>query len=315
MAREKIATVILAYFAVALVVLLSGYLTFPLGSLVPIFISLLFLIPLYLWKKNYQKRLELSKEVNGGEGKVLLWIFALFILALSVRIPSVLIFNMPYEKLPLIYLLTLIIIVIERTDVSAFGFKTQNIGKAILYGIAFYLICGGLSLFNFYLLIYVFTNQMPILSYEILPFLLSMPFQTLLVGVSEEGLFRGYIQTHLQKFYVSKAIFLQAILFGIWHFVWNLSPFNLWSMAQYITITFLIGLIFGYFYSKAKNLAPLILTHGLWNSVPSGIVMSKAALDLLEQASILNQILLWVLPYAIAVTVAFFFIKYFVKEI
>ncbi|MGQ9530601.1 MAG: CPBP family intramembrane glutamic endopeptidase [Candidatus Bathycorpusculaceae bacterium] len=315
MAREKIATVILAYFAVALVVLLSGYLTFPLGSLVPIFISLLFLIPLYLWKKNYQKRLELSKEVNGGEGKVLLWIFALFILALSVRIPSVLIFNMPYEKLPLIYLLTLTIIVIERTDVSAFGFKTQNIGKAILYGIAFYLICGGLSLFNFYLLIYVFTNQMPILSYEILPFLLSMPFQTLLVGVSEEGLFRGYIQTHLQKFYVSKAIFLQAILFGIWHFVWNLSPFNLWSMAQYITITFLIGLIFGYFYSKAKNLAPLILTHGLWNSVPSGIVMSKAALDLLEQASILNQILLWVLPYAIAVTVAFFFIKYFVKEI
>jgi membrane protease YdiL (CAAX protease family) len=222
---------------------------------------------------------------------------------------------MPYEKAPLIYLLTLTIIVVEGTDVSAFGFKTQRIWKAVLYGIFFYIILGGMTLFILYLLIYLLTNQTPVLFYDISLFLLSTPFQILLVGISEEGLFRGYIQTHIQKFYAFRAVLIQAILFGFWHFVWNLSPFDPFSMAQYIATTFLIGLLFGYFYSKAKNLVPLVLTHGLWNSFPMGIVENRAALDLLEQTSILNQILMWVLPYTIAAIVAFFFIKCLVKEI
>lgn len=212
MIKKTIAIVILTYFAVASIILLSGYF-FPGESNIPIFISIMFLIPLYLWKKNYQKKMELSKEINGrGEGAVLFWVFALFILALLVRIPSVLLFNMPYEKLPLIYLLTLTMIVVERTDVSAFGFKTQKLGKALFYGISFYIIFGGVTLFILYLLIYVFTSQMPVLSFNILSFLLTMPFQTLLVGISEEGLFRGYIQTHL-KFYTFNAVLIQAILF------------------------------------------------------------------------------------------------------
>jgi membrane protease YdiL (CAAX protease family) len=312
--KKAIATVLLTYLAVAFIILLSGYVASE-ESTVPIFISLLSLIPLYLWKKNYHKA-ELLKEVDGRDkDEVLFWVLALFLLALLVRIPSVLLFNMPYEKAPLIYLLTLTIIVAEGTDVSAFGFKTQKMEKAISYGIAFYLILGGMASFILYLLIYLFTNQTPVLSYDISPFLLSMPFQTLLVGVSEEGLFRGYVQTHLQKFYAWKAIFIQALLFGFWHFVWNLSPFNPLGMAQYIATTFFIGLLFGYFYSKAKNLVPLILTHGLWNSFPMGIVENREALDLLEQNPFLNQILMWLLPYAIAAIVAFFFIKYLVKEI
>ena len=315
MIKKAIATVVFAYFVVALMILLSGC-VLPRESEIPTFISLLSLIPLYFWKKNYEKKLELSKEINGrSKGSVLFWVFALFTLALLVRIPSVLLFNMPYEKAPLIYLLTLTVIVVEGTDVSAFGFKTQNMGKAFFYGIVFYIILGGMTLLIFYLLIYLFTNQMPVLSYDISPFLSSIPFQTLLVGISEEVLFRGYIQTHLQKFYAFKAVLIQAVLFGFWHFVWNLYPFDPFGMAQYIATTFFIGLLFGYFYSKAKNLIPLVLTHGLWNSFPMGIVENSAALELLEQTSTLNQILMWLLPYAIAAVVAFFFIKFLVKEI
>ncbi|MEM3700936.1 MAG: CPBP family intramembrane glutamic endopeptidase [Candidatus Bathyarchaeia archaeon] len=314
MGKKTVAAVVLIYFSVALIILISGC-VLPGESFIPIIVSLLFLIPLYFWKKNYSTA-ELSKEVNGrAKGVVLLWVLALFFLALLVRIPSVLLFNMPYEKLPLIYLLTLTIIVIERTDVAAFGFKTQKLGKAIFYGIAFYIIFGGMALFILYLLIYAFTNQTPVLSYNILPFILSMPFHTLLVGISEEGLFRGYIQTHFQKFYDWKAIFIQAILFGFWHFVWNLYPFNPFAMAQYITTTFFIGLLFGYFYSKAKNFVPLIITHGLWNSFPTGIVENRVARDLFEQTPFFSQILVWFLAYAIAAVAAFFFIKCLMKEI
>ncbi len=112
--------------------------------------------------------------------------------------------------------------------------------------------------------------------YDFTLFLLAMPFMTLCVGISEEGLFRGYMQTHFQKLYTpTKAIIIQAVFFGVWHFVWNLSPFDPFGMAMYVATTFFIGLIFGYFYSKSKNLVPLILTHGLWNSVLSGVPQKR----------------------------------------
>ncbi|MGB9676259.1 MAG: lysostaphin resistance A-like protein [Candidatus Bathyarchaeales archaeon] len=253
--------------------------------------------------------------MDEARAKFFSWVFTLFILAMLVRIPSVLLFNMPYEKLPIIYLLILTIVVIEGTDVSAFGFKIQSMTRAVFYGILFYIILGGTTLSITYFIVYMVTNQTPVSSYNILPFISAIPFHTLLVGISEEGLFRGYIQTHLQRFYTYKAILIQAFLFGIWHFVWNISPFDPFGMFQYVAFTFLIGLVFGYFYSKAKNLVPLILAHGLWNSFPSGIVENEAASNLFGQAPFSTQILSSLLSYAIAAIVALFFIKYFVKEI
>jgi len=310
------AVVILTYFSVALIILLSAYF-FPVKFDVSTILSISMLILIYIWHRNYLKKQKLSKEiVKRDKGTMLFWIFVLFILALSVRIPFVLLFGMPYEKAPLIYLVILTIIVIEKTDVSAFGFKTQNIGKSLFHGILFYAVFGGLVLLILYILIYTFTGQPPVTSYNIVPFLLTVPFQTLLVGVSEEGFFRGYTQTHLEKFYSSnKAIFVQAILFGIWHFVWNLSPFDPWSMAQYVATTCFVGLLFGYFYSKARNLAPLVLAHGLWNSFPQGIITNEAAFNALQAIPMMNQILTGFLPYAVSGMLTFLFIKYLVKEI
>jgi membrane protease YdiL (CAAX protease family) len=143
-----------------------------------------------------------------------------------------------------------------------------------------------------------------------------MPFMTLCVGVSEEGLFRGYMQTHLEKFYTSKqAILIQAILFGVWHFVWDLYPFNLVHMIFYVGGTFLVGLLFGYFYSKTRNLAPLVFAHGLFDSVPQAIVENQSALDAFQAISPLYHGLVWILPYIVSVTLTLLFIKYLVKEV
>ena len=247
---------------------------------------------------------------------VLSWIFGLFILALSVRIPSVLLFGMPYEKTPLIYLVILTVLIIEKADVSAFGFKTRNIWKSLLFGFLFFVILDGLASLSFYLLIHVFTSQIPVQSYNILPFILTMPFMTLCVGISEEGLFRGYMQTHLERFYSSKqAIVIQAILFGVWHFVWDLYPFNPAHMIFYVGFTFLVGLLFGYFYSKTRNLAPLVFAHGLFDSVPAGIVENQSALDAFQTISPSYQGLTWILPYIVSVMLTLLFIKYLVKKI
>jgi membrane protease YdiL (CAAX protease family) len=308
--------IILAYYTLASITLFSAYISFP-YAFVPMFVSILLLIPIYLWYDDYQEKEKLSKEVNGRDKRTTLqWIFTLFILALSIRVPSALLFGEPYEKTALIFLIISTIAVIEKTNISSFGFKIKNIEKALLFGLAFFAVFGGVLILSSSLLVLAFTNQMLISSYSIAIFLSAMPFQTLCVGISEEGLFRGYMQTHLRKFYtVGTAIFIQAAFFGAWHFVWNIYPFNLIGMSQYIATTFLIGLLFGYFYSKSKNLIPLIFAHGLYNSFLEGVIENGAVSNVLQTLPVANQILITALPYAFSAMAMFLFIKYLVKEI
>lgn len=320
MARNGCSKVLLAYFAIAFTILLTGHF-FPAenenATYIPVLLSVLLLIPLFVWHKSYRKKASLSKEADGRDkGTVLLWIFALFILALSIRIPSVLLFNLPYEKTPLIYLVILTMLIVEKTDVSAFGFKTKNIGKSLLFGLLFFVVLDGFAIVSSYVLVYAFTNQTPVQSYDVTPLFLTLPFMTLCVGISEEALFRGYMQTHLEKFYtVRKAILIQAILFGAWHFVWNLSPFDPFGMLGYVGSTFLIGLFFGYFYSKTRNLAPLVFAHGLFDSVPQGIIENESAFNAFQTIPLINQILTFLLPYVVAMISTFLFLKYLARKI
>jgi membrane protease YdiL (CAAX protease family) len=319
---DAVPKVVVAFFVVAMITMLFGYF-FATGSSLsisnlPILVSLLLLIPLYVWEKNRAKTAELSKEVDGRNRRtVFFWILALFILALSIRIPSVLLlYGLPLEKTAVIYLTILTILVVEKTDISAFGFKIQRIGRSLLYGALFFILLDGIGLALTYVLFYTFTGQSPVQTYEALPFLSTVAFTTFCVAICEEGLFRGYMQTHLEKFYDSrKAILIQAALFGAWHFVWRLSPFDPFGMAQYVATTFIIGLFFGYFYSKTRNLVPLVFAHGLWDSVPQGIIESKTATDALQIVSFQYQILTLALPYVIGLIVTFFFIKNLVKKV
>ncbi|MFB0522422.1 MAG: lysostaphin resistance A-like protein [Candidatus Bathyarchaeia archaeon] len=315
MVRSPALKIFLVYFIVAFMVLLGAY-SFPresaLSEAVPVLLSVGLLVPLYIWHRSYAEEDKLSKEIDGRpRSAVLFWILILFILALAVRIPSVLLLGMTYEKTPLIYLLILTIVVIERTNVSVFGFRSEKIGLSLLKGATFYLVLGGSMLSIEYLLIYALTDQAIWVSFSILPFLFAMPFQTLCVGMSEEGFFRGYIQTHLEKVSTfRRAILAQAFLFGLWHFVWNISPFNLLGMGIYVTTSCIWGSLAGYFYGKSRSLISVIFTHGLWNSVIIGMLTNEAALSALERMPLLSQIAVHLLPHIIGGMFTFVFIKY-----
>ncbi|UCG44936.1 MAG: CPBP family intramembrane metalloprotease [Candidatus Bathyarchaeota archaeon] len=311
----------LTYFTVTLIVFLAAY-GFPTedttGSLssVPIFLSIALLAPIYIWHRRYASRTNLGEAVEErSKPSMMLRILILYLLAMAVRIPSVLWFNMPYEKTPLIFLTILTIVLLEKTDSSVFGWKSSNLGASLAKGVIFYLVFGGSMLLTEYLLIYLFIGQTELGAFNTFIFLSVMPFHTLCVGISEEGLFRGYIQTHLEKrFTFRKAILFQALAFGVWHFVWDLSPFNPFGMAIYIASTFFWGLIAGYFYGKSRNLVPLFLTHGLWNSVITGFVMDVAAQHALEGASMSSQVLVAFLPYILSGVLTFLYIKYLVRD-
>jgi len=313
---KMFAKVMSTYFVIGLLVLLSAYLL-PENADVPIILSLVLLIPLYIWYKNYSAEKGVSGEITEKKREeVIFWILMLFVLALLIRVPSALLFKMPYEKTPLIYLLVLTIVVIEKTRMSVFGFKAGYFRKSLFYGLGFYTVWGGITFLSLGVMVYVFTQQLFATSFNALIFLSAMPFQTLCVGLSEEGFFRGYTQTYLEKAYSPKiAILVQALLFGVWHFVWNLSPFNPLGMVQYVITTFFIGLLFGYFYHKAKNIIPLIIVHGLWNSTLQGTITNEAAFNSLQETFFVAQILTLFLPYIISMIASFLFTKFFVKEI
>ncbi|MEM2263107.1 MAG: hypothetical protein QW160_02680, partial [Candidatus Bathyarchaeia archaeon] len=97
---------------------------------------------------------------------------------------------------------------VEKTDPSAFGFKTRGMAEGLLYGVLFFAILQGTILVHS-VVVYVLLNQLTISSFDVALFLLNLPFQVLLVGVSEEGLFRGYIQTSMERLAVSRPSFFR----------------------------------------------------------------------------------------------------------
>jgi membrane protease YdiL (CAAX protease family) len=206
-------------------------------------------------------------------------------------------------------------VLVEKTDVSAFGLKTARMGKALLFGLAYFTVFSLFPGLFLNLLTYLFLNRLLIQSYDFSSFLLVMPFM-ICVGTSEESLFRGYMQTHLERFYSQRrANLFQGFLFGFWHIVWYISTPDPFYMAGYVTTTFVIGLFYGYFYSKARNLVPLIATHGLHNSLLSGAKLDQKVLELIGNLPWPSQALLWLTPYILAGVLTFAFTKCVVEEL
>jgi len=82
-------------------------------------------------------------------------------------------------------------------------------------------------------------------------------FMSLTAGVTEEIIFRGYIMTRLAKLIRKPylAVIISAVLFSVLHYGFR-------SMQELI-FAFLIGVVFGLFYIKYRNIKVLITVHFL----------------------------------------------------
>ncbi len=78
-------------------------------------------------------------------------------------------------------------------------------------------------------------------------------------GVTEELIFRGYIQPRLELLFKNtwSAIFISSLLFGLLHYRYG-TWFNVLG-------PFMMGLVFAFYYSKYRNIKLLILFHFLWD--------------------------------------------------
>lgn len=93
-----------------------------------------------------------------------------------------------------------------------------------------------------------------------------IPLAILVVGPSEELLFRGAIQGVLRRAYAPiPAIAIASGLFGVAH-VFALSGSGTGQIA-YISVTFVLGCILGVVYEKTANLVVPALIHGVYNAI------------------------------------------------
>ena len=108
--------------------------------------------------------------------------------------------------------------------------------------------------------------------------LVAIVYFYLFVAVSEETLFRGYIQTRLNTvFGSSKRLFgipwgwglvVSAVYFGIWHLGLGTGSLN-WP---HVIWTLFAGLIFGIVREKSESVIAPIILHGIMNYGPQAIL-------------------------------------------
>jgi len=84
-----------------------------------------------------------------------------------------------------------------------------------------------------------------------------MVFAAITAGITEELVFRGYILTRLSLFFKNKhyPVIISALLFSFIHVTYK--------TVHELIFAFLLGLLFGYYYQKYRNLSVLIILHSL----------------------------------------------------
>lgn len=271
--------VILVYFAVSILIFLSGFV--PAGGVVdisfsPVILSLVLLVPLFVWYRLVGSKFGGKNAKEKIDRKQIIFdVLGLFVLSMVVRIPLVLIMGMSYEKTAVIYLVVLFAMLVRGLSMSSLGFKGKDFVRSILIGIVYYAFYAVALFGTFFASIYFLSGHLVVVSYDPVPALIVFPFMTLCVGVSEEGLFRGFMQTRLGRvFSERRALLIQAVLFGLWHFVWHVSPLDFFGMFIHVLYTFVFGLIFGQFFRVSRSLVPLILAHGLVDTVGYGAILN-----------------------------------------
>lgn len=105
-----------------------------------------------------------------------------------------------------------------------------------------------------------------------------MTFQWIIVGVSEETMFRGLIQTYLMKKLEGKVevgghkfqvgTVVAAIFWGGFHFINILVAMPIDTVLFLVLLTTAVGLLMGYAYQKTESLLTTIIVHNTIFGVP-----------------------------------------------
>jgi membrane protease YdiL (CAAX protease family) len=190
-----------------------------------------------------------------------------WILASLVHIPQ---FLIPF----------LLIYYISKGNLKEYGFNLREVPhfthkRMLVIGVLFGI------LFSLRYIVQFVTGAPLDISYPVTPLNIvgNMTFQWIIVGVSEETMFRGLVQTYLmerlegtveiagREFHVGTVI--AAIFWGGFHFINVLIGMSIDTAFFLVLITTAIGLLMGYAYQKTRSLLTTIVVHNTIFGVPT----------------------------------------------
>ncbi len=289
------------YFGLCTIILLldfniwiEGSEEYPKFYIMPIVISLILYIFLIVALEIFKKGKSLESLGSDVDFQKTVYLFIIYLMVIWVpRQFMIWKFGITYEKLPLLYLIVTQIILVEGLILKDFGLKKQNLLKNIILGCLIALLdISIMTLVNIIIpLALEGNNAFSIIeTFEIMQFI-TLAWQMLAVGVSEELFFRGYFFTKMRRSGKSfwYATIFTSIVFMIFHIPWlinadltlNLSiSYVIWRVIN----TFPFAIVCCVLYEKTGSLAAPIVYHGFSNSLTSFIFLyvSPSSLFLAE---------------------------------
>ncbi|MHA1282946.1 MAG: CPBP family intramembrane glutamic endopeptidase [Promethearchaeota archaeon] len=268
---------------------------FPQGIyIMPIIWLVIMCFPILYIMLYEEKLFNLPKEKPKRNLKVFIFSFlGLFILIMIFRTLIIWKYNGPYEKMSMIFFLLFQILLVEQLSLKDYGLDIrapwEDWKRDFEYIGIFFAIIIIFLIPIFILAFFIFYPQIS----EILPqltapnalILISFPFQTIAVGVSEELMFRGYLQENFREFdkkfeYKSHFYFwtfINSFIFGCFHIPWyieyspttffTIPPENIIPMITRIISTGTFGFFMCLIYEYTRSLRITILLHGLYNTI------------------------------------------------
>jgi len=190
-------------------------------------------------------------------------------------------------------MLVIFVKVIDRSSLYEIGLRKAAKWRAhLILGILFGLLAGFLELLPFLL-----AGATPVLRpYPSPPIIGFMIVDTLIVGLAEEGVFRGYIQRHLTNNHgFILALLISSVLFKAYHL--NFFTATLSDLASLLLVLPSFGMFAGYFYYKAgENLLGPIVLHMFYDLfgtiVPIELEMGNLPVTLISILRIIEWFML-----------------------
>ena len=145
-------------------------------------------------------------------------------------------------------------------DWHMYGFTRHSLGRAMFWGLGAGLACAA----------YIFfsgggKSSDPMLAVQLL---VGIPLAILFISPFQEFLFRGWLQTKLERALGQwPALFLAAIGFAVWHLFppFEGSPTSSISVSSVggLLTTLGLGLVFGYIFQRTRNIIAPWIAHAL----------------------------------------------------
>lgn len=151
----------------------------------------------------------------------------------------------------------------ERSGGAAFGFTGHRALRQVLLGAGLALVLQAILRVPM-----IATGRVRVGAGALGALAQSLPTELMTIALSEESLFRGYMQVTLQRRYPwGFATLLISALFGLWHLPATLFVPNLLTLFGVVGFPFAFGLLAGVMFRLTGSIVGPVVAHALYNAV------------------------------------------------